>query len=145
MQLQSVDGTYTYHLQITPGGWNLCCMASDRMYEPPKNLVYENLLAEKLKAEGRRHFRPVFCIDFVRGTVINVTWASELIQDSEAATIIHGHLDEIRREYDLAFVDLVGDLECQTILNGFSGNRFIKSALINFPLEPTNTSQPAKR
>lgn len=144
MQLRSMDGEIAYHFQVTPGGWNLCAMARDQFFEPTDSFTFEHLLAKKLKAERREHFRPYFSIDYVRGTVVNITWAAELITNSLAAATITRHLREVEGEYDLALLTLVGDLQCKDILNGFFGNHSIRIVLTRSGSELTNTSGPAK-
>lgn len=129
MQLQSICGTFAYHFQVTPAGWNLVCMARNKFYEPRDAMTFEACLARKLKQDGRDHYQPTFSIDYVRGVVVNVTWDASLIANTLAAATITTHLREIEREYDLALLHLVGDLQCENFLNGFCGNPSIRRDL----------------
>lgn len=142
MQLQSVSGLFAYHFSVTPGGWHLTCFARDQFYEPKDSFLYTEILARKLKEEGREHFRPVFSIDYVRGAVINVTWAPDLIADTDAAAIIEQHLLELENEYDLQLYQLVGGLQCKQILNGFCGTPSIRKDLSQSASTRMSTSAP---
>lgn len=141
MQLQSACGTYAYHFLVTPQGWNLVTLFHDEFYQPQPTASFADALGAKCRAEGLRHCRPCFTLDYVNGRLVNVAWAS-IVPDRFATDVILQHLESIKREYDLRLVDLIKEDLCAITLNGFNPIQSMRVDWLPSIVTPRSSSEP---
>lgn len=125
MFIPSQDGVLEFHFHLTPGGWFLGAFASDPFYEPQNTMRYVDLLSAKQQLAGRRHFKPVFHIDFVSRTCVNISWDDLSVDPADGIqTFIHQQLIEMDKEFALRLSTVMEPLLCtENFLNGLQTTR----------------------